>query len=56
MKTPPVSNSNETAHQPILDAESCIESWSDDDLLDNIADIINENFVMEVEAGLRLRS
>jgi len=49
-------NTNETIDQQTLDAESRIDSWSDDELFDNMLDIINENFVMEVEASLRTRT
>jgi len=56
MSMPPVSNTKETAQQSTRDAQSAVKSWSDDELLDNIADIINENFVMEVEASLPVRS
>ena len=44
-----------TADERTLDEESPAKIWLDDELLDNIAEIINENFVMEVKASLRLR-
>ncbi len=55
MSMPPVRNTNENAEQRALDAESRVESWSDEELFDNMVDIINENFVLEVEASLRRR-
>ncbi len=35
---------------------SPVESWLDEELFDNLADIINGNFVLEVEASLERRS
>ena len=30
------------------------ERWADEELFDHIAEIINENYILEVEAGLEL--
>jgi hypothetical protein len=47
---------DETTHERTVNPESRAESRLDDDFFDNLADIINENFVLEVEASLELRS
>jgi len=47
---------DKTADEQAVDRESCFRSWSDEELFGNMVDIINENFVLEVEANLRLRS
>jgi hypothetical protein len=36
------------------DGENGDASWSDDELLEHIAEIINENFVLEVQASREL--
>ena len=51
-----VSQVDETTDEQTADCESSLKFWSDDELFDNIAEIINENFVLEVEASRRLGS
>jgi hypothetical protein len=46
----------ETAEERTVNPENRVESWMDDEFFDNLVDIINENFVLEVEASLELRS
>ena len=46
----------ETAEERTVNPESRVESWMDEEFFDNLVDIINENFVLEVEASLELRS
>lgn len=46
----------ETTHERTVYPERSAEFWLDDELFDNLADIINGNFVLEVEASLELRS
>ena len=46
---------DETAEEWIANPESNGASWSDDELFENMAQIINENFIMEVEASLEFR-
>ena len=46
----------EATEEPMANTGSPIKSWLDEELLDNLADIINENFVLEVEASLERRS
>ncbi len=46
----------ETAEERTVNPESRVESWLDEESFDNLVDIINENFVLEVEASLELRS
>ena len=46
----------ETAEGRTAIPESHVESWLDEELFDNLADIINGNFVLEVEASLERRS
>ena len=38
---------------PVPDAP--VEPWMDDEFFDNIADIINENYVLEAEALSKLK-
>lgn len=45
-----VSPVDETPEERAADGESGNTSWSDDELLEHIAEIINENFVLEVQA------
>jgi len=46
----------ETAEERTVNPENRVESWLEDEFFDNLVDIINENFVLEVEASLELRS
>ena len=46
----------DTDDEQIPDVESSARFWLDDELLDNMAEIINQNFILEVRASLRLRS
>jgi hypothetical protein len=46
----------ETTEERMANTGSPVESWLDEELFDNLADIINENFVLEVEASLERRS
>ena len=46
----------ETVEEPTANSESRVESWLDDESFDDLADIINQNFVLEVEASLERRS
>lgn len=50
-----VSQVDETTDEQTADCESTLQTWSDDELFENVAEIINENFVLEVEASRRLR-
>ena len=52
----PAPYAEDIANEQTPDAESGAKFWLDDELLDNMAEIINENFVLEVKAGLRPRS
>lgn len=52
----PALYAEDTADERTPDAESSAKFWLDDELLDEMAEIINENFVLEVKASLRLRS
>ena len=47
---------DETAEERTVNPECRVESCLDDEFFENLVDIINENFVAEVEAGLELRS
>ena len=46
----------DTEEERTVSSESYVESWLDDEFFDELADIINENFVIEVEASRRFRS
>ena len=46
----------ETVEERMANPGSSVESWLDEELFDNLADIINGNFVLEVEASLERRS
>jgi hypothetical protein len=46
----------ETMEERMANTGSPVESWLDEELFDNLADIINGNFVLEVEASLERRS
>ena len=46
----------ENAEERIVNPESCVDFWLDDEFFENLVDIINENFVAEVEDSLELRS
>lgn len=48
-----VTHVDETREEHKADCESSLKFWSDDELFDNVAEIINENFVLEVEASRR---
>ena len=52
----PATYAEDTTDEPAPDADSGAKFWLDDELLDNMAEIINENFVLEVKASLRPRS
>jgi hypothetical protein len=45
---------DENAEEQAAKQESRLESYSDDELFENIADIINDNFVLEVKASRNL--
>jgi len=51
-----IPHAAETAEERIVSPESPIESLLDDEFFDDLVDIINENFALEVEASLELRS
>lgn len=51
----PAPYAEDTADELTPDVESSASFWLDDELLDNMAEIINENFVLEVKASLRAR-
>ena len=42
-------------HEQTVNAEIRAESRSNDEFFENLVDIINENFVLEVEDSLELR-
>ena len=46
----------ETVEERMANPGSSVESWLDEELFDNLADLINGNFVLEVEASLERRS
>jgi hypothetical protein len=46
----------EAAEERTVNPESRVEPWLDDEFFGNLVDIINDNFVLEVEASLELRS
>jgi hypothetical protein len=46
----------ETTEERMANTGCSVESWLDEELFDNLADIINGNFVLEVEASLERRS
>lgn len=52
----PALHVEDTDDERIQDGESSAKFWLDDELLDNMAEIINQNFVLEVKASLRPRS
>lgn len=46
---------DETAEGDTATSESLDEYWLLDESFDNMVDIINENFILEVKASLELR-
>jgi hypothetical protein len=51
----PAPYADDIADEWTTESESGAKFWLDDELLDEMAEIINENFVLEVKASLRLR-
>ena len=49
-----VSHADETTDERPAESEGSLKTWSDDELFDHVAEIINENFVLEVEASRQL--
>lgn len=46
----------EIAEERIVNTQNHVDSRLDDEFFDDLVDIINENFALEVEASLKLRS
>ena len=51
----PATHVTEAVEEAKTNPENLDEYWLVDEFFDNMLDIINENFVLEVEASLKLR-